>query len=86
MSKSAKVVRLTADGQVNSGTILLAGIQLIGGTAVTNIYNGTAVVAANKVAAVTAPAYQEFDPPIYCPYGCYLDLGTGVTEALVHIV
>ncbi len=86
MSKTAKVVRLTADGQAVKGTALIAGIQVLGGTANTLLYNGEGATAAELKGFVTAPAFVSFDPPIYCPDGAYIDAGTGATDVLVHVV
>lgn len=84
--QTAKIVRLTADGQVLSGKQLVVGIQVIGGSAATALYDGTGVVAANKLAEVTGGTFEDFGCPISCPNGAYIDAGVGATEILVHVI
>jgi nitrous oxide reductase accessory protein NosL len=86
MSRTAKVVRLTEDGQVLSGRQLVAGVQVVGGSGATSIYNATSAVAASKVASVTGGTMLSFPEPVLCDVGVYVDAAADATEVLVHLV
>ncbi len=84
--ETAKVIRLTADGAVTSGVkVVVSAVQLIGGTAVTSLYNDTSAVAANLALQLTSPTIQTLDTPLEFD-DLYVDAGAGITDILIHVV
>lgn len=83
--ESAKIIRVTADGQVGEGRQYVSAIQLIGGTAVSSFYNDTSAVAANLAVQLTAPTIQTFDTPIKFDT-LFVDAGASITDVLIHVV
>ncbi len=84
--QTAKVIRGTGDVTIE-GVVIVSAIQVVGGTAVSSLYNGTSAVAANKVAQVTsaaAGAWLEFQEPIRLQDGLFFDAGAGLTEVFIH--
>lgn len=88
MSRQARVIRITATGTVNTGSVVLvSGVQVIGGTAADGavLYNDTAATAGLKYAQVTGGTFVDFSEPLRFE-DLHVTLGTGATEVLIHVV
>jgi len=83
---TAKVIRITSDTDF-AQVMNVAAIQVIGGTAVTTLYDGAATAANTKASIVaTAPGvFRQFNHPIRFS-SLNVDLGAGVTACYIHVV
>jgi hypothetical protein len=90
--KETETERMTADGQAYGKPAFLYAAHLTAntsGAATATIKDGHSTAGEVKVdlAALTSSKdNRNFDPPIYCKRGIYVDVGENVTSVIVHFL
>jgi hypothetical protein len=81
---------VTADALITTHPALFHGVTLLTSAAAgdVTVYEGQDAVSGRKIGTFKAAANiswsVRFQPPLKCDRGIYIDVGSNVTEAIVH--
>ena len=90
--KEGQTERITADGQAYAKPAFLYAAHLTAdtvGAATAVIRDGhgtTGDIKVDLAALTSSKDNRNFDPPIYCKKGIYVDVGSNVTSVIVHFI